>query len=166
MPQDHFRIGANIRDEGHFIFLIRRFGQDNRSHVSANMACNTGQDIDARAFVHHGANMGGTDGLGLLRRKRERRATQFNWIDAEKQVVHDGIADHDKFHEQAGIDPSVCTAGHGQFVQSFVDRGGHGFCATFVHHGVGDAGHDILTILNLRVHQTRRGKHLTILKVT
>ena len=62
---------------------VRPLGQDHAGGVGADVAGDAGQDVDARVRVQRDAELGGRDRHGAVDRERERRAAEFDRIDAE-----------------------------------------------------------------------------------
>ena len=51
LPKNDFRIGADIDHQHLLVLAVRAFAQGYSGGISADMAGNTGQHVDARALV-------------------------------------------------------------------------------------------------------------------
>ena len=88
----------------------------------------------------------------LIGRKRKRRAAELDRIDAQQQVMHDRIADEGHLENIiAATRASRATSAASAFSAARTAVG-HLLRAARIHHGVGDAAHQILAEADLRVH--------------
>ena len=71
------------------------------------MACDTGQNIDYGTRIDRKAEVTRLQVQCSIRCQRERRPAEFNRTDAEKQMVHDRIADNRRFKYVAGFNAGV-----------------------------------------------------------
>ena len=102
---------------------------------------------------------------GLIACEREGGGAELARIDAQQEVVHDRVADRGQRQQLGPID--ACLIGHlvDQRAQRIAHGRGHLGRAAGVHHGVGDAAHQVLAEADLRVHEPARGQHLTAVQV-
>ena len=127
------------------------------------MARDAGQHVDlslgverSEVEVARGQRQRGGGGQG------EGRLAQFHRVDAQKQVMHDRIADEDGFHDEVGGNPALGGNLARQRVDGLAHRVGHLGIAARVHHRVGDAAHQVFTEADLRVHEARGGQNAPV----
>ena len=104
-------VGAHIDQQGHFRGEIRPLGEHHARRVGADVAGDAGQHVDARVAMQLQVDDVRAQGERVVDRERERRAAEFDRIDAEQQVMHDRIADQRRFE-----DVLVRHAGHARHV--------------------------------------------------
>ena len=124
------------------------------------MACDAGQDIDPGRVVDGGeVKVAGIKAEAAGGGKSEGGLTQFDRINAQKQVVHDRIADEDQLVNPFGIDAGLGADRLDQTVDGRADGGGHFLVAAGVHHRIGDAAHQVFAKADLGVHDAGRGQN-------
>ena len=86
-------------------------------------------------------------------------------IDAEHQVVHDRVADQSDLVDVHRFEAGLVGEAKHERPQGRSHGAGHLERATFVHHRVRDAAHEVLAEADLRVHDARRGQHRAVAEV-
>ena len=81
-------------------------------------------------------------------------------------MVHHGIANEDRIHDQALIYLRLCRDLGKQRVHPVAHRPGHFLIPAGVHHRIADPAHQVFAKSNLRVHQSRGGDNLTGAQIT
>ena len=161
VAQHDLRVGAYVHKQRHRLALVRGFGEDHRGGIGPNVSGDAGQHITAGVGVQQQIQIRGSRPHLQIRGKCEGRPAQFDGVDAQQQVVHDRVA-----HEH-GLDHILqITAGlRGHFLGELVDcvahHTGHLHLASRIHHHIGDAAHEVFAKADLRIHDTRRGQHLS-----
>ena len=160
VAEHDFGVGAHIHQQRHFRGEIRPLGEHHAGRIRADVSRDARQHVDARIAMQLQVDDVGPQGERVIDGERERRAAEFHRIDAEQQVMHDGIADQRRLE-----DVLVRHAGHARHVrreraQRLAHRHRHQRGAARIHHGIGDAAHQILAEADLRIHDARGGDHL------
>ena len=162
VAKDDLGIGADIDDQRQFVVQMRRLAQNHAGGIRADMSGNAGKDVGARRWV------GNIDGKlarpekdWLVRGKREWRAAKLGRVDAEKEMVHHGIADEGQIHNLIRIDHRFGSelANHGG--DRFANGKRHLLIAAWIHHDVADPAHEVFAETDLRVHQAGRRNDFT-----
>ena len=161
VAQHDFRVGAHVHQQRHFFGKVRPLGQDYAGGIRAHMPGDAGQHINARIAVDREIDLDSPQRDGTIGGQRKRRPAEFDRIDAQQQVVHDGVADEGGLQDVGGRYPNLACHIGGEFVDRAANRLGHLLFAARVHHHVGDPAHQVFTKTDLRVHQSSGGHHIT-----
>ena len=124
------------------------------------MAGNAGQHIDAGIAVDAEVNLHRPQGDGAVGGERKGGAAQLGRVNAEQQVVHDGIANEGGFQNVLRRDAGLRRHVRCQGVQGLAHNSGHFLLTARVHHHIGHPAHQVFAKADLRVHQAGRGHHL------
>ena len=138
-----------------------RLGEDDAGGVGTHMARDAGQHIGPGAGVQLQIKFFRRAGDGQSRGECKGRAAELDGVDAEEQVMHDGVADQHHLENVGDVDAALLRHILGQGIQRLPDGGGHFLLAARVHHHVGDAAHQVFAEADLRVHQACRGRDLS-----
>ena len=157
VAQDDFRIRADIDHQHDVIATMRAFRQCGSSGVRADMAGNTGQHIHARARRQGEAIVRGAHLHRVRHSERKRRAAQFGRVDAQKQMMHDRIADEHRVENVDHLDVRLFGDIGDQSVERIAHGDRHRLAALGVHHHIGDAAHQVFAEADLRVRSPGRG---------
>ena len=103
--------------------------------------------------------LAGRQGERPVEGQRERRLPQLHRVQAEQQVVHDGIADQGDFQDLLRRGAALRRRLVEQVPHRGADRGGHLPFPPGVHHHVRDPAHEVLAEPDLRVHRAGRRDH-------
>ena len=129
------------------------------------MAGYTGQCVRPRTAVQVQADLRGPKLQCLVGREREGRAAELHRVDAEQQMMHDRVTDQRHLENVVGVRLRLTRDVGREPIQRLAHRGGHLLRPARVHHGIGDAAHQILAEADLRVHDAARGEHLAGLEI-
>ena len=102
VAQHDLGIGADIDQQGDLFAQVGPLGQDHAGGISTDMPGDAGQHVDARVAVDGKVDLHRPQGDGFVGGQGKRRATQFHRVDAQQQVMHDGIADESGFQNVGG----------------------------------------------------------------
>ena len=161
VPQQDFGIGADVHDQDQVLGFLRLFGQGDGGGIRPHVPRDTGQDIGPCAGVDRTeVQVGCAHVDGVRHGERKRRLAQLNRIDPQQQVVHHGVTDHGEFDNRLRVDLGVRAERCRQFVQRLAHGGGHFTVPTGMHHGIGDAAHQVFAEPDLRVHDARTFNYL------
>ena len=130
------------------------------------MPGDTRQNIDTGTLVHIQPDLACTQFDRCINGQRERRATKFHRINAQKKVMHHRIADQHNLDDIISSKPSLFSRTGDQFLQPFNDRAGHFQMPARIHDAVRHTAHQILTKANLRIHRAGRRQHIACHHVT
>ncbi len=95
----------------------------------------------------------------------ERCAAEFHRIDAEQQVMHDGIADQRCLEDVLVRNARISRHVRRQSAQGFAHGCRHQGGAAGIHHRIRDAAHQILAEADLRIHDAGGGDDVAALKI-
>ena len=109
-------------------------GQHHTRGIGPHMAGNTRQHIDARIAMDMEIDLHRPQRDGAVGGQRKRRATELDRVDAQQQVVHDGIADEGGLQDVGGGDADLPRDIGGEFVDGATHGVGHLLLAARVHH--------------------------------
>ncbi len=76
--------------------------------------------------------------------------------------MHDGIADKHRLKNQGGVNLGFGGDFNGQCIDRLAHGAGHFLISARIHHGIGDAAHQVFAKADLRVHDARGGQDTTI----
>jgi hypothetical protein len=150
-------IGADVDHQHHALLMMGLFGQHGAGRVRADMAGDTRQHVDARAEIDRQAEFAAPAMDCARNCKRERRLAEFGRVDAQKQMVHDRVADEHGIEDVVLFDAALPTDFLDQRVDGAAHRLGHGHASVRVHHHIGDPAHQVLAEADLRVRCARGG---------
>ena len=129
------------------------------------MAGDARQHIDLRVAIQFEVDDIRPQGQRVIDRERKRRAAELDGIDAEQQMMHDGVADQrgleDVLMRNAGLPGHV----HGERAKRFAHGGGHQRGAARIHHRVRHPAHQVLAEADLGVHDARRGRDIAAAQI-
>ena len=134
--------------------FLRCLGQNHPGGISANMASDAGQNINAAARMNVNAKLAGANFNRGINRKRKRRTAQFNRVNAKQQVVHHRIADKHNLQNILIGQASLFRGTRNQGLQPLNDSGCHLAVATGIHDPIGNTAHQILAKADLWIHCT------------
>ncbi len=92
----------------------------------------------------------------MIGRQCEGGPAQFRWINAQQQMVHDGISNHDQFQNLSGVNFRFDRSLTNQIAQAFAHGLGHFDLSAWIHHDIADPAHQVFPKADLRVHRTNR----------
>ncbi len=95
VAQHELAVGADVEDQQHFVLLVGLFGDDHAYVVRPDEAGLDRQDVQAAAPAELQPDGRGEGIHRALDGGRERRHAQRAGVEAQEQVVHGGVADHD-----------------------------------------------------------------------
>ena len=151
VAEHDFGIGADIDQQHHLILAMRPLGERGGGGIGADVASDAGQHVDAGACIHRQADLGRFQMHSTGDGKCERSAAKLGRVDAEKEMMHDRIANEDGVQNILARHAAIGADLVDQSVQGFAHRVGHGLAAVRVHHHVGNAAHQILAEADLWV---------------
>ena len=124
------------------------------------MAGNAGQHVNARVAVDGEVNLHRPQRDGPVGGQRKGCAAQLHRVNAQQQVVHDGVAHKSGFQNVLGRNTGLRGHIDRQRVERRAHRSRHFHLAAGVHHDVGHAAHQVFAKADLRVHHPGRRHHV------
>ena len=165
VAEHDFGVGADVHQQRHLLGEIRALGEHHARGVRADVTRDAGQHVDARVAVQFEVDDIRPQRERMIGGQRERRAAEFHRIDAEQQVMHDGIADQRRLEDVLVRNARLARHVGREPAQRLAHRRGHQRGAARIHHRIGDAAHQILAEADLRIHDARRGDDLAAAQI-
>jgi len=153
VAEHDFGVGADIDQQCQLLGKVRALREDHAGGIRADVTGDTGEGVDPRARVQLQAELARVQAEGRVGRERKRCAAELGWIDAEQQVMHDGVANHRELENVGHLDLRFARDIGGEGVEGSAHRVGHLLRAAWVHHRVGHPAHEIFTEADLRIHR-------------
>ena len=119
------------------------------------MARDAGQAVEPCLGVCVQTHLHGAGIDRITRGQRKGRCAEVDWINAQQDVVHDRVRHQGDLENVFDLIRCLACKLHKQAVNRLANRAGQQLCPFWVHHHVGDAAHQILTVADLWVHHAR-----------
>ena len=165
VPEDDLGVRADVHDEADLVGEMRRLGEDHSRRVGTDVPGDAGQDVRARPRVDGQPELGCVEAEPRVERERERSAAELGRVDAEEQVVHDGIPHEGDLEHVRPLDARVPAQLGRQLREAAADGTGELLLRAGVEHHVRHAAHEVLAEADLRVHLPGRRDDLAGVEV-
>ena len=115
VAQHDFGIGAHVHQQRHLFQQVGTFGKDDTRGVGADVAGDAGQHVNTCGRVQLQAKVRRAHRDATVDSERKRCTAQLHRVNAQQQVMHDGVAHHSHLEDIARFDAGVTRHIDGQF---------------------------------------------------
>ena len=152
VAEDDLGVGTDVNQQADLIGKVGALSQYHAGSIGTNMPGDARQHVNPGIAMYQEINLHRPQRDGPISGQRKRGTAQLHRIDAQKEVVHDGVANEGGLQDVLRRDS--CLRGHikGKFVQRSPNCCGHVLVPARIHHDVRDPTHQVFAKTDLGVH--------------